>query len=129
MCVHPVICPRRWTFTSSSGLPANSGMKCNQFSCGIWDDWIGHVGIGCAGGTTGCMGGAGSCTGEVGGMTGGGWCAGSSGGPPSAMFTYNTIHVVNIFFLILNVSLIKMLLAIDIYFYKNCELIFYYWLS
>ena len=71
---------RRCTSTSSSSLPVNSGMKCDQFNCGTWAGLIGCVGIGCAGGTISCIGCMGSCTG---GMTGGG-----AGGAPSATFTY-----------------------------------------
>ena len=53
-------------FTSSSGLPASSGLKWDQFN---WD--IGASWIGCVGGTIVCAGGAGSCTGGTGGTTSG----------------------------------------------------------
>ena len=56
---------RRCVSTSSSGLPANSGLKCNQFNCSTEAGWIGCVGIGCAGCTSGCIGGMGSCTGGL----------------------------------------------------------------
>ena len=54
---------RRCASASSSGLPVNSGLKCNQFNCGTRAGGIGCMGIGCAGGTSGCIGGMGSCTG------------------------------------------------------------------
>ena len=54
------------------------------------------MGIGHAGGTTGCMRVTGGCMGGAGGMNVGGCSAGS---PPSAIFTYNTLCVVNEFFL------------------------------
>ena len=46
---------RRCASASSSGLPANSGLKCDQFNCGAWAGWIDWVGIGCAGGITSCI--------------------------------------------------------------------------
>ena len=48
---------------SSSGVPANSGLKWNQFNCGIL--------AGCENGTIGSAGGAGGCTGGTGDTTGG----------------------------------------------------------
>ena len=63
---------RRWASAFSSGLPANSGLKCNQFNCGN--------GPGCAGGKTGCAGGPEGitgCTGNTGDTTGEGCGAGS----------------------------------------------------
>ena len=50
---------RRFASTSSSGLPASSGLKCDQFNCGIWAGSIGCAGIGCAGGMCSCTGGMG----------------------------------------------------------------------
>ena len=73
---------------SSSGLPANSGLKCDQFNWGIGAGWIGGTDgtIDCAGS---CTGGTGSTTG---GAIGGGWGAGA---PPSAMFDYTVGCVIN----------------------------------
>ena len=69
---------RRCASTSSSGLPANSSFKYDQFNCGMGAGWIG------------CAGGAGGCTGEAGGVTGSitgvGW---GENGLPSAMIYYN----------------------------------------
>ena len=75
---------RRCASASLSGLPANSGLKCDQFNCGIGAGWIGCAGraIGYAGGT----GGAG-CT--TVGTTGSGWGA---CGPLSAMSSYIVDH-------------------------------------
>ena len=68
---------RRCASVTSSDLPVNSGLKCDQFNLGIGASWIGWT---C--GTIGCGGGAGSCTGGAGGTTGGtaggGWGAGGS---------------------------------------------------
>ena len=79
---------RRCASTSLSGLPAISGLKCDQLNCGI-----GAGLIGCEGGATSCAGGASSCTGGTGGTTGGtirgGWVA---GGLPSAMSNYIVDH-------------------------------------
>ena len=84
---------RRCVSTLSSGLPANSGLKWDQFNCGIGPDWTGRT-TGCVGGTAHCAGGAGGCTGGTGGITGGitggGWGVGS---PLSALFiTENTFN-------------------------------------
>ena len=48
---------------SLSGVPAYSGLKCDQFNCSIC--WIGCMGAGWlrnAGGCTGCIGGWGACS-------------------------------------------------------------------
>ena len=50
---------RRCASASSSGLPANSGLKGDQFNWGIGSGWIG-----CVGGAIGSAGVAGSCTGR-----------------------------------------------------------------
>ena len=52
-----------------------------------------------AGGTTGCMRVTGGCMGGAGDVTGGGYSAGGAGNLPSAIFTYNTLCIVNEFFL------------------------------
>ena len=79
---------RRCASASSSGLPVNSGLKCDQFNCGI-----GAGRIDCVGGTISCAGGAGSCMGGAGGTTGrilgGGW---GPGGLPLATSNYITNH-------------------------------------
>ena len=71
----------------------NSGLKSDQFNCGIGTGWIG-----CARGTISCVGGAGSCTVGVGGITcnitDGLWGA---GGPPSVMSNYIIGHAINKF--------------------------------
>ena len=86
-----------WASASSSGLPANSGLKYNQFNCGIWlITWTGgasgcaELGT-CAGGSCGCIGsgmwagrdcgctGSGTWAGGLGGCTGSGMCAGGAG--------------------------------------------------
>ena len=56
---------RRCASTPSSGLPANSSLKHDQFNCGIGAGWKGCVRgtIGCAGGAISCVGGTGSYTG------------------------------------------------------------------
>ena len=61
---------RRCDSTSSSDLPANSGLKWDQFNCGTGPGWTGGI-TGCVGRTTGCAGVAGSCTGGTVGTTGG----------------------------------------------------------
>ena len=80
---------RRCYSTSSSGLHANSGLKWDQFNCGIGPGWMG-----CAGWTAGCAGGAGHCMGGTGGTTGGiiggGW---GVGGLLSAVSIYVVGHV------------------------------------
>ena len=57
---------RRCASVSLTGLPANSGLECDQFNCGI-----GAGCIGCVAGHVSCAVGAGSCTGGTGGTTGG----------------------------------------------------------
>ena len=59
---------RRCASTSSSGLLANSGLKWDQFNCGIGPGWTGGT-PGCAGGTAG-VGGAGGTGDTSGGTTG-----------------------------------------------------------
>ena len=80
---------QRYASTSLSGLPANSGLKWNQFNWGTGARWIDCVGgiIHCAGGAGSCTGGTGSTTG---GTTGGSWGA---GGPLSAMSNYIVDHI------------------------------------
>ena len=46
-------------------------------------------------GTTTCMRGTVGCTGGTGGVTGDGCSAGDAGSPPSAIFTYYMLHIVN----------------------------------
>ena len=72
-----------------SGLPANSGIKWDQFNWGITAGLIG-----CVGGTTGHAGGAGGCTGGTGDTTGGitGGSLGA-GGPLSGLSIYVVDHV------------------------------------
>ena len=75
---------KRCASLSSSGLPVDSGLKCDQFNWGTGAGWIG-----CVGGMISCVGGAGSCKGGTGGTTGGttegGW---GTGGSPSMMSDY-----------------------------------------
>ena len=74
----------RCTSASSSGLPANSDLKCDQFNWGI-----GAGRICCVGGVICCAGGVSSCTGGTGGTTGGTTGDGSdAGGLPSARSKY-----------------------------------------
>ena len=84
---------RRCASTSSSGFPANSGLKWDQFNCGTGSGWTGYEG------RTGCVGGAGGCTGGTGGttegITGDGWGA---GGPLSAISIYVGDGVTKIIF-------------------------------
>ena len=70
----------RGATASSSGLPENSGLKWDQFNCGIWTEGAGgNIGLGtCAEGFCGCTG-FGTCTGGFCGCTGSGMCAGGSG--------------------------------------------------
>ena len=121
MCVHPIICPS----ASSSGLPENSGLKCDQFNCGIgagWNDYVGEP-IHCAGSITSCMSGTGGCTAGVSGVTGGGCSAGGAGSPSSAIFTYNILHSYPNCIFNWNIT------NLNYMFYKNCKFTFYYLLS
>ena len=86
----------RCASASSSDLPAKSGLKSDQFNCGIGVDWIGSMGgtIGCAGGTISCVADACSCTGGAGGTPGGSWGADHL---LSAMINYTVGHTTNVF--------------------------------
>ena len=55
----------RCASASSSGLPVNSGLKWDQFNCGIGPDLTGGT-TGCVDGTMGCAGDAAGCTGGTG---------------------------------------------------------------
>ena len=61
---------RRCVSTSSSGFPVNSGLKWDQFNCGIGPGCTGGA-AGCPGGTAVCVVGSGSTAGS-GGASGGG---------------------------------------------------------
>ena len=82
------MCQRRFVSTSSSGFAVNSGLKWDQFYCGIGPGWT-TGSAGCMDVIAGCVGGAGGCLGVVGSTTGcatgGGW---GMGGPPSAILIY-----------------------------------------
>ena len=66
---------RRCVSASSSGLPANSGLKWDQFKCGMGPGGTGGTTV-YVGGTAGCAVGAGSYKGRTGGTTGGITCSG-----------------------------------------------------
>ena len=70
-----------------------------------WLNWL--CGNGFAEGTISSTRGTDGCTGEAGGVTRDSCSAGSAGHPPSAIFTYITLCIINEFFHILAVSLIK----------------------
>ena len=88
----------KWTSTSSSGLPENSGLKYDQFNCGIWTGGVGgNIGLGTGtGGFCSCIR-SGSCAGGFCGLlglvSGGAWAEGSCGigGAGSATWSWGTI--------------------------------------
>ena len=65
---------RKCASASLSGLPANSGLKCNEFNYGIRTGCIGCIRgtLGCTGSIIGSVAGIGSCTGGAGGTDGDG---------------------------------------------------------
>ena len=100
LSVHQIIHLRRCASASSSGFPANSGLKCNQFNCGT------------RAGCIGCAWGIGGCTGWVGGWGAHGpceaWGGGGAGGPISAILNYILyvhLHISSLFYIILKLKL------------------------
>ena len=76
---------RRCASTSSSGFPVNSGLKWDQFHCGIGPGCTGRA-AGCTGGTAGCVGDAGGCKGAAGSTAGSEGDGCGADDPPSAIF-------------------------------------------